>query len=212
MLLFRDKDIPPDLVEFFEPVQSGPEDVLRPSPENFKGQHYATFPRSLIAPLIQASCPTRCCSVCGAGWAPVVERESTTIPVEERHGRVGHNGQPPQQSGWFWERPESAVLGYRPTCDCRVSTAGVKASFGLTDPALPDEVVPPSVPGLLLDPFFGSGTTALVGKELGLRCIGLDLSAEYLDGQASVRVLGHTPAGALDELPLFAELERETSG
>ena len=35
---------------------------------------YATFPPKLIAPLIRASVPRRCCPECGMAWAPVVER------------------------------------------------------------------------------------------------------------------------------------------
>lgn len=37
-----------------------------------------------------------------------------------------------------------------------------------------------AVPGIVLDPFAGDGTTNMVARELGLRCIGLDLSYEYL--------------------------------
>jgi DNA modification methylase len=38
----------------------------------------------------------------------------------------------------------------------------------------------PTLPQLVLDPFIGSGTTALVARKHGRRCIGIDLSAEYL--------------------------------
>ncbi len=33
--------------------------------------------------------------------------------------------------------------------------------------------------GIVLDPFMGSGTTALVARELGRRYVGIDLNAEY---------------------------------
>jgi hypothetical protein len=35
--------------------------------------------------------------------------------------------------------------------------------------------------GVCLDPFSGAGTTALVAKENGRRCIGIDLNRDYLD-------------------------------
>jgi len=44
------------------------------------------------------------------------------------------------------------------------------------------------VPCVVLDPFVGSGTTCCVAAVHGRRSIGIDLSAEYLDKQASQRV------------------------
>ena len=35
--------------------------------------------------------------------------------------------------------------------------------------------------GLVLDPFIGSGTTAVVAEERGLDLVGIDVSASYLD-------------------------------
>ena len=34
---------------------------------------------------------------------------------------------------------------------------------------------------LILDPFVGSGTTCVVAKRLGRKCIGIDREAKYLD-------------------------------
>jgi DNA modification methylase len=50
---------------------------------------------------------------------------------------------------------------------------------------MPEELVrkclPVSCPenGLVLDPFGGAGTTALVARELGHRCISIEISAKY---------------------------------
>ena len=46
------------------------------------------------------------------------------------------------------------------------------------------------IPATVLDPFIGSGTTAVAARKLGRNCIGLDLSFDYLR-QTQAR-LGHT--------------------
>jgi hypothetical protein len=84
---------------------------------------------------------------------------------------------------WKNNNPD-VVLGYRPTCTCSAD----------------------SVPGIVLDPFIGSGTTAEVCGLLGLSCVGLDVSHSYLDQQAKVRSRVSVPSDALDDLPLFDTL------
>jgi DNA modification methylase len=61
------------------------------------------------------------------------------------------------------------------------------------------EVRPPEelVPAVVLDPFIGSGTTALVCVEHGRRCVGVDLSEQHLQNDAIARIggdLGGRPA------------------
>lgn len=34
---------------------------------------------------------------------------------------------------------------------------------------------------MILDPFYGAGTVGIVTKELGRRCVGIELNREYLD-------------------------------
>lgn len=59
------------------------------------------------------------------------------------------------------------------------------------------------VAGWVLDPFFGSGTTGLVARSVGVNFAGVDLSYGYLSEDARVRAFKQTPPGALDDLPLF---------
>jgi hypothetical protein len=86
--------------------------------------------------------------------------------------------------------PDTNVLGYRPSCSC-----------GREDWR----------PGIVFDPFLGSGTTLQVARELMLRGAGLDLAHTYLDEQAKVRARVGTPSNALDGLPMFAGLGIDSS-
>ena len=58
---------------------------------------------------------------------------------------------------WYDANPPKQ-LGFRPTCDC--ATEG-------------------TVPCLVLDPFLGSGSTAIVAAQEGRSYVGIDLADEY---------------------------------
>jgi len=173
------------------PSGRNPRSVLDVPTAPYKGAHYATFPPNLIAPLIRASCPRRSCPECGQAWAPVVEKtniptrgNSTIGPGYKELTEMGQSnrGQGEYSPGII----DSKILDYRPTCSHN------------HDP----------IPGIVLDPFIGSGTTGAVARELQRRWIGLDISMDYIDQQAKVRALKWTPSNALNQLPLF---KRETA-
>ena len=46
---------------------------------------------------------------------------------------------------------------------------------------------------VVFDPFLGSGTTAMVAKELGRECIGVEIEKKYYD--EALRRVSHTPRG-----------------
>ena len=58
----------------------------------------------------------------------------------------------------------------------------------------PEKLVEPcikagsSVGDTVLDPFHGSGTTGIVALRLGRAYVGVDISAEYLDGVSNERI------------------------
>ena len=62
-----------------------------------------------------------------------------------------------------WKRRKT--VGWQPSCSCHVQTMGMNP----LDP----------VPCVVIDPFLGSGTTALVAAKLGRRCVGIELQAKY---------------------------------
>lgn len=171
-----------------------PRSVVDVATAPYKGAHYATFPAKLITPLIRATCPRRACSVCGEGWAPIVERpDQSQRPTRAEAKQSGQRistgwGEREQSAGQQWqdwkdENPDR-VIGWRPSCDHDA----------------------PPVPGIVVDPFVGSGTTVMVAEQLLRRGIGLDISMPYLEGQAKLRASLGSPRAALDGLPLFEGL------
>ncbi len=171
-----------ELIEQFQDEATNPNDVLDIPTAPYKGAHYATFPPNLIAPLIRATCPRWACPVCGQGWAAVVEApfvgDNIGVRPDNPHAS-GHLARPPAGA-----RFKGQVLGYRPTCE---------------HPHTQEE----AVPGIVFDPFVGSGTTVKVAQDLLRRGIGIDLSMEYLDLQAKIRTGQGSPSNQLDNLPLF---------
>jgi len=161
--------------------------------ENYtkKADHYATFPPKLIAPLIRASVPRRCCPVCGQAWAAVVEKgeriqahwdgtEQSKINTDGARGK--HGATSVIETGSY---QSYSVTDYRPTCEC-----------GRED----------HIPGIVLDIFAGSGTVPMVANELGLRSVGMDISYPYLDEQARYRAKWGEQKTKTDDLPLFSTL------
>jgi DNA modification methylase len=178
------------------PSGRNPRTALKATTSRYKHAHYATYPPELIAPLVLATCPRKCCPVCGKGWSPVVDVGETTFNIAARDVIKERGDKKAHHKSWSLPRPEvlenydtsaenvgqRQVSGYAPTCNC-----------GRDD----------HVPGVVLDPFVGSGTTLEVAKEIGLRGIGLDISYPYLRDQAMLRVEKTMPRNALDGLPMF---------
>ncbi len=117
--------------------------------------HFAAFPMEWPRRIIKGWSPAEVCSACGEGRRPVAERTKNILTGSFGTDMAGHG-----QDGRSGQRAETTavITGY--TCACPDTTA-------------------PSTPGVVLDPFGGTGTTALVAKALGRRGISNDLSSDY---------------------------------
>jgi DNA modification methylase len=127
--------------------------------ESYPGAHFATYPRKLVMPCINAGTSEKgCCPECGKGWEREVESErvatrpGTTTKINGHSAEVIGNRDPGRHVRL------ASTTGWRPAC-----------SHG-HDP----------IPCTVFDPFAGSGTTGVVALALKRRFIGLDLSEEYL--------------------------------
>ncbi len=128
-------------------------------PDHLGVDHFAAFPQEWPRRLILGWCPQEVCSECGEGRAPVVDKTTTgAIEVDGADRLHGHRNDEARHAGRIGD-VSATITGY--ACACPDNTA-------------------PSTPGVVLDPFAGTGTVPMVARALGRTGIGVDLSADYL--------------------------------
>lgn len=140
----------------------------------YREAHFATFPEKLIEPCILAGTSERgVCPECGKAW---VRQIKSTGGRDWHNDKMVSKGIPGEILGdGGYKRGQSATqlndtkqhvtIGWLPSCQCSC------------DP----------VPAVVLDPFFGAGTTGLVAKKLGRHYIGIELNEAYI-GMAQKRI------------------------
>jgi hypothetical protein len=114
---------------------------------------------------------------CGMPWARVVESKFRPKQNGVKGGQKGLNeldGRAEMPQGYT----DTTTLGWRPSCQC----------IGA------DSFAPR--PGLVLDPFCGSGRAGIQARRLGLDFVGCELSPSYADMAEKL---------LRDDCPLFAE-------
>jgi DNA modification methylase len=129
--------------------------ATQPTPE----AHFATFPEALVEPCIKAGTSERgCCSVCGAPWVRVVEKE---LPEARKnnHRDNGHlsPSKIPRSKGDL--NPIVKTVDWQPSCTCNAET----------------------VPCVVLDPFGGSGTVAKVARDLNRDAVLIEINPAYVE-------------------------------
>jgi DNA modification methylase len=135
-------------------------------PEPSREQHYAAFPSEIPRRCILAATSERGqCPACGTPWVRVVERKhygdwsdsdaAKRVEIGQRQDANEFKG-----ANYYANYRPPETLGWQAGCPC---DAG--------DP----------VPQFVLDPFLGSGTTALVADQLGRNAIGVELNPEYAE-------------------------------
>jgi DNA modification methylase len=127
---------------------------------SFKDAHFAVYPEELLVTPIKAGCPEYVCTNCGMPRVKIY-RPTGNYTVYSGYGsKTGeHIKVIPSSSILTKEVQEKELAGYS-SCACD------NAEY---------------LPGIVLDPFMGSGTTALVALKLGRRFIGIDSNQKYVD-------------------------------
>ena len=107
--------------------------------------------------------------------------------LDASRGDAGLTSSGQEFNRWRAANPET-ITGYACACTPRVGIEirefDYETDSWVTRTATQADVTgwtpPPSTPGVVLDPFSGTGTTALVATMLGRTGIGVELSADYI--------------------------------
>ncbi len=125
------------------------------SPKPFKEAHFAVYPEELCETPIKAGCHEFVCVKCG---------NPKVLDLEIKSGKgVGKHYDGNRPDGMVFEgrdrKSEKINHGYKPTCSCNAEFTS----------------------GIVLDPFFGAGTTGLVALKQNKKFIGIELNPEYIE-------------------------------
>lgn len=192
-IILEAKDVPPDLLEYFEPISGSRPDVWKVSTQGFPEAHFATYPEDLITPCIKAGTSHKgCCPECGTPWVRIIEKErratrpgeNTKIKIpggwdtgDGAHGTIHREGRTEaeyRETSEVGNRDpqrhvtESKTIGWEPGCGCFVPPDYIHECAPTT-----------GNPCVVLDPFVGSGTTGVVALRQGCNFIGIELSETY---------------------------------
>jgi len=131
----------------------------------FKGAHFAVFPPELLETPIRAGCPEFICKKCGKPKNKIYkkpdmsqrpQRSSDAKTSEDKFLGFKKRSAGQKYQDWRIKNPDY-FIGYA-KCNCNAGFRG----------------------GIVLDPFIGAGTTALVAKKLERNFIGLELNPDYI--------------------------------
>ena len=150
-------------------IGSDSDDVFPITVQPFKDAHFAVFPPELVIKPLKASCPRSICKQCGK------PRERITEDIDN------HTEEQKQRLAEQRERQKKYIedgggRGSVPDGDL-VEVNHVTTGWTSCDCDIPEKEK--YTPGIVLDPYMGSGTTGLVAKQLGFRWIGIDINPDY---------------------------------
>ena len=121
----------------------------------YKGSHFAVFPPDLIETPIQSGCPKFVCTQCGEPREKIYQEGSgIALPKQMRDSQKGKT----RRNDMHYPDKGKSFLGYT-RCECNADYER----------------------GIVLDPFFGAGTTAIVANRLNRNWVGIEISEKYID-------------------------------
>jgi site-specific DNA-methyltransferase (adenine-specific) len=149
------------------PAGAPPLDTWIIPTEPYAGAHYATWPRRLCEVPIKSMCPLEVCRLCGTPRRRITGYSDEYAAHRLRSSEAGTD-----------MRDRRNTEGHRVTGRGSERMDAEHLTLGWTDCGCD---TPNYQPGVVLDPFAGSGTTLAVATGHGRHALGFDLDARNLD-------------------------------
>lgn len=188
-----------------------PTEPLKVPPE-LDVDHFAAFPTEWPRRFVLAFSPSGICVKCGEGRRPVADR---TVEYKSGSGRAGNI---PEGA----HAREGGRTDVRENHDIRLGPTTTTTIIGYACACTPhDAIDPPETrPAVVLDPFGGTGTTAMVARALGRVGVSVDLSADYCklakwrvyESDHDIKALARTFGGKEEKMKKRRALERGGQG
>jgi site-specific DNA-methyltransferase (adenine-specific) len=131
------------------PLGKNPGDVWTIATRSFREAHFATFPEEVVRRPLLATCPEAICTACHEPW----RRQVTVARMPKAYEHSGE--ELIRRYGASWQTVHK--VGALVSCGCGA----------------------PTRPGVVLDPFFGTGTVGIVAERFGRDWVGIELNPEY---------------------------------
>lgn len=158
-----------------DPAGAPPLDWWKISPAPYSGAHYAVWPPELCRIPIDSMCPRRVCATCGAPSRREVNAERHGSEREPSPSDKAMSDTMGKRVGWATNTAGTGttrVTAGWTSCGCE-GADGLRLDGWHTGEGWR--------PGLVLDPFAGSGTTLSVATGMSRDAIGIDLDPRNED-------------------------------
>lgn len=130
--------------------------------KGYPDAHFAIYPEDLVVTPIKAGCPQFICKKCGKAREPIFKSEYVKKEVEWHSEKYELDDEQSKRLGRLQPTGDvkntSRKVGYT-DCGCNAGFEG----------------------GVVLDPFFGAGTTGLVARKLLRNWVGIELNSKYVE-------------------------------
>lgn len=120
--------------------------------------HFATMPPKLVEPCILAGTAPKVCEHCGACWQRVTV---STGHINKREPAHVPSSNPTKADSSGWAPTRRATDQWLPRCKCANNTGSGQC--------------------IILDPFMGAGTTAMVALQYSRNYLGIELNPAYIE-------------------------------